>query len=413
MKKRFFLVGISILFLSTVAIGVLFVGRNNTPEIVSTEANAIDTIIAMYPPEEQDEIREGYEARMHRAKTRGGEEWRATFEEHYKKALQRSLDSRKDSQEFPDGPQGRVLYYEEMIREAKEEGLSERYIAMLEDLRENNQKAAKEIEEMRRQHQAELARYDALRTPEEKLAYYEEELKENEEWLRRATAAGDAGWIKFAQMYIKSAQQSIAYYKRQIVWDSKKPALDAQLQRVDALVDRYRHLLHIEVVDGVEKVVGIRTPDEIASSPSEKANPAEAPPPLPVMSDDVSSSPPAVANTHIPHSAGSMEYILKARTQFESWRKAIDTDYVDVLVSQYMTPQEINQYFPTDQARQELANRTEKLQSEVAANIRKLVSQLPDTTSQQKQAVARDLLTQNFDGDFAESVLKHLVFDDN
>jgi len=409
MKKRFFLVGISILFLSTVAIGVLFVGRNNTLETVSTETNAMDTIIAMYPPEEQDDIREYYEEQRQKAKATGNEEFVTRFQKVLQELLREDVDD-----PIPDDYREAAQYYDAKIQKEKAAGASGNYyIATLEYLRDMQLSLARSKEEIERQHQADRARYDALRTPEEKLAYYEEELKENEEWLRRATAAGDAGWIKFAQMHIESVQGTIEYYKRQIVWDSKKRALDAQLQRVDALVDRYRHLLHIEVVDGVEKVVGIRTPDEIVSSPSEKATPAESLPPLPVMSDDVSSSPPAVANTHIPHPAGLMEYILKARTQFESWRKAIDTDYVDVLVSQYMTPQEINQYFPTDQARQELANRTEKLQSEVAANIRKLVSQFADTTSQQKQAVARDLLTENFDGDFAESVLKHLVFDDN
>ena len=417
MKKRILWVGFSMLLLTVVALGVLFTIRTpRTPQEVSTESNEIDTIIAMYPLEEQDETRAYYEAEMQKAKATGNEGFVARFQERLRASIQEDVDEPP----IPDDHREAAQNYEAEIQKEKAAGASEDYIAVLEYLRDLRLDLAKSEEEREQKLREELARYYALRTPEEKLTYYEEELLEGEVLLRRATAEGDASWIKFAQMQIKGAQQSIEIQKRRIAWDSKKPELDALLQRADAsrsqLIEQYRHLLHTEVVDGVEEVVGVRTPDEITSSPSEKAAgssfPTEVPSPIPVMSDDVSSSPPVLENTPIPSLEGSLESVVKAETQFRAWRKDLDNDYLDVLVSQYMTPQELEQHFSTPQERQTLAKRTERLRSEVTSKIQNIVSSIPDATREQKQTIARDLLTQNFDGDFAESVLKQLDFGD-
>lgn len=416
MKKRNLWVGFSLLLLAVVAIGVLFSIRPpHTPQEVSTESNEIDAIIALYPLEEQDETRAYYEAEMQKAKATGNAGFVARFREMLQTSLQEDIDD-----PIPDDHREAAQYYEAEIQKEKAAGASEYYIGVLEYLRDGRLRLAESEEENERESREELARYYALRTPEEKLAYYEEKRQKNEAWLRQAIAAGDAGWIKFAQMAKESDERSIEYYKRRIAWNLKKPELDAQLERADAarsqLIDRYRHLLHIEVVDGVEEVVGVRTPDEITSSPSEKAErnsfPAEAPSPLPVMPDDVSASPPVVENTPIPSLEGSLESVIKAETQFKSWRKTIDTDYVDVLVSQYMTPQEINQHFPTQAERDQLKSRTTEMRKAVVSKIRNVVNGIQGATVAQKRALARKLATSNFDSEFAESVLKQLDFDD-
>ena len=85
---------------------------------------------------------------------------------------------------------------------------------------------------------------------------------------------------------------------------------------------------------------------------------------------------------------------------------------MDVLVSRYMSPQELDQSFPTPQQRQRLANRTERLQNAVVSQIRKIVSAIPDVPREQKRTFARNILTQNFDADFAQEVLNQLNFDD-
>ncbi len=90
------------------------------------------------------------------------------------------------------------------------------------------------------------------------------------------------------------------------------------------------------------------------------------------------------------------------------WRKDIEDKYFDVIVSQYMTPKEVKEYFPMETDRQMLKLRTMQLQKTVVSKIRKVVSDLPNASAEQKRAFARELVTQNFEKDFAESVLKAL-----
>ena len=105
------------------------------------------------------------------------------------------------------------------------------------------------------------------------------------------------------------------------------------------------------------------------------------------------------------------ESIVNAQTQFKAWRKDVDESYLDVLVSRYMTPKELEEYFPTQADRQNLTTRTERLQQDVVSKIRSLVSEIPNATQAQKRKLARELVTKNFDKDFAEAVLTELEKD--
>lgn len=411
MKKRILGVGVSILLLVVVAVWVLFPIRTHRQQEVSTASNDIDTIIALFPSEEQDETRTFYEAEMQKAKKTGSDGFVARFGETLKELLREMADE----EPLPDDYREAVEQYEAEIQREKEAGAHEDYIAIIEGFRDRYLRLARKQEERERKRLAKRARYDALSTPEEYLAYYEKELWEDKERLRRATAEGDASSIKIAQMLLESTQGSIDYYKTEILWRAEKPERAALLERIEQYIYKHRHLLHIEVVDGVEKVVGVRTPDEIASSPSEKAEgssfPVETPPPFPVMPDDVSSSLQVVENTSISSLEGALESVVKAQTQFKSWRKTIDTDYVDVLVSQYMTPQEINQYFPTQADRDLLQSRATDMRKAVVSKIRNVVNGIQGATVAQKREMARKLATSNFDSEFADSVLKLLTFD--
>ncbi len=416
MKRRSLWIGFSILLLVVVFLWVLFSIQTHTPQEVSTESNEIDAIIALYPLEEQGGIREYYEAEMQKAKATGNDGFVARFQGTLQELLREDVD-----EPIPDDFREAVQYYEAEIQKEKEGDNSEQLISTLEYLRDMSLDLARSKEKRERESRERLARYYALSTPEEKLAYYEEELLEDEEALRLAKEKGDASEIRYAELMVKGTKQFIEIQKGRIAWLSKKPERDALLQRAEAssarLIDKYRHLLHTEVVDGVEQVVGVRTPDEIASSSSEKSEgrsfPADVPSPVPTVSDDVSSSPSVVENTPIPAVEGAMQPFVKAQTEFQSWRNDIDQDYVDVLVSRYMSPQELEQYFPTAQQRKSLTHKTERLQDEVVSKMRKIVSAIPDVTHEQKRTFARNILTQNFDSEFAESVLKQLDFDDN
>ena len=146
------------------------------------------------------------------------------------------------------------------------------------------------------------------------------------------------------------------------------------------------------------------------------------------LSDTQSPSPPNLQQTVPEHSVvppfpegvvepqqfpvASMESIVNAQTQFQSWREDVDDAYLDVLVSRYMTPQEIDQFFPTPTDRQRLTTRTERLQQDVVSKVRALVSEIPNATQAQKSKLARELVTANFDKDFAEAVLSELEKDE-
>ena len=314
MKNRIFWVGLSILLLAVVAMWVLFPIGTHTPQEVSAGSNDIDAIIALYPLEAQDEIRADYEAKMQRAKAVGIEGFAARFQEVLHEILREDVDD-----PIPNDYREAAQYYEAEIQKEKAAGASENDIAVLKFLRDQSINLARSMEEIERETREAIARIDALHTPEEKLAYYEEELVsseeellKDEEFLRRAIAKGDASEIRTAQMFLRGTQQDIESYKRRIAWLAKKPELDALLERAAAsrsqMIDQYRHLLHTEVVDGVEHVVGVRTPDEIASSASEKSEgssfPEEAPSLVPAVSEDVSSSPLVVENTPIPSFEG-------------------------------------------------------------------------------------------------------------
>lgn len=420
MKRRILWVGVSILLLAVVAVWVLFPIRSHRQQEVSTASNDIDAIIALFPSEEQDQTRTFYEAEMQKAKETGN----AGFVARYEESLKELLIEMADEEPLPDDYREAAAQYEAEIQREKEAGADEDYIAIIESFRDTYLNLARKDEERKRKRLAKRARRDALSTPEEHLAYYEAELLEDQDRLRRATEEGNASSLKMAHSRLETTQTLIKYYKGKIAWRAKKPEVDALLERIERYKDEHRHLLHIEVVDGVEKVVGVRTPDEIASSSSEKAEgrdfpmetptpfPVETPPSPPVLPDDVSSSSLVVESTPIPSLEGALESVVKAQTQFNSWRKTIDTDYLDVLVSQYMTPQELNQYFPTQADRALLQSRSTDMRKAVVSKIRNVVNGIQGATIVQKRELARKLTTSNFDSEFAESVLKQLTFDD-
>ena len=98
-----------------------------------------------------------------------------------------------------------------------------------------------------------------------------------------------------------------------------------------------------------------------------------------------------------------------AQASLKSWRADFDNKYFDVVISQYFTPQELEQYFTTAQDREQLKSRTIAAQKEVVSKIRDLIKDIPDAN--QKREITRELVTANFDKDFADNVLKALEND--
>ncbi len=85
--------------------------------------------------------------------------------------------------------------------------------------------------------------------------------------------------------------------------------------------------------------------------------------------------------------------------------------YFDVIISQYMTPKELDRYFPTSADREMLKSRKAEMQKLVVSEMRKVISKLPDVSSVEKHNFIRKFVIDNFQKDFAESVLKALEQD--
>ena len=100
-----------------------------------------------------------------------------------------------------------------------------------------------------------------------------------------------------------------------------------------------------------------------------------------------------------------------AQLNFMPWLHTLEEDYLDVVVSQHLTPKEMRTYFPTAVDRKMLTLRTAQMQKLVVSKIRKLVSETPNATAAEKRELARELVTQSFDKDFAAAVLTELQKD--
>ncbi|MDE0315563.1 MAG: hypothetical protein OXM61_11715 [Candidatus Poribacteria bacterium] len=434
--KKLFLASVVALLLLT--IGVLLVRRhhqNNDGSPTSTaenaklktEGNDMDTIITPLPPEDQEYIQE-LQNDIREAKAAGDEEWAAELEKDLVKVREEILNP----PELPEDEHEWVLHWENEIRKAKKEGKSEQYIANLEKFRDIHLAGIAEDEKVERLRQEEQARFEALNSPEERITYYEEKLSGAEKALRVAKASGDASDIQWAEWEVEARKSDIKREKDQLAWIPVQKELDALQEWVEESspkwIEKYRSFLLIEEIDGVERIVGVRTPAEIRhaakellsdSPPSESSSVPSLPdtqstPKLQQTTPERSEVPPSSQGEAAPQQSpgAAMESIVNAQTQFQSWREDVDDDYLDVLVSQYMTPQELDQFFPTEADRQNLTKRTERLQQDVVSKVRKLVNGIPNATQAQKSKLARELVNANFDKDFADAVIEQLQLDE-
>ena len=101
----------------------------------------------------------------------------------------------------------------------------------------------------------------------------------------------------------------------------------------------------------------------------------------------------------------------KVQSKLEPFLADLDEKYFDVVVSQTLTSQEIDRYFPTDLDREMLRSRTTEFQKSVVLKVRDILDSVKGATAAQKRSLARELVNQNFDKDFAKSILSELEKD--
>ena len=251
--KKLFLASVVALLLLTIA--VLLVRRhhqNNDSSQTSTAENAklktegsdMDAIITSLPAEDQEYIQE-LEHDIREAKAAGDEEWAAELEKDLVKAREEILNP----PELPEDEHEWVLHWEDESRKAKKEGKSEQYIANLEKFRDIHLAGIAEDEKAERLRQEEQARFEALNSPEERIAYYEEKLSGAEKALRVAKASGDASDIQWAEWEVEARKSDIKRERDQLAWIPVQKELDALQEWVEESspkwIEKYRSFLQI------------------------------------------------------------------------------------------------------------------------------------------------------------------------
>ena len=117
-------------------------------------------------------------------------------------------------------------------------------------------------------------------------------------------------------------------------------------------------------------------------------------------------TPSEVVERQTPFSFDSAKSYRNARHALDQLH--IQDKYFDVILSQYMTPKELDTYFPTEADQQLLKTRKAEMQKAVISEMRKVISKLPDAPAAEKRTFIRNFVMDNFEKSFANSVLKAL-----
>ena len=253
---------------------------------------------------------------------------------------------------------------------------------------------------------AEQVRKDlALKAADPEL-YYETKIQEErdqiavkEQQIRDAEAEGDSEWADLNR-------DSLAISHRYIEWLEFDRNFDENINKMvaEGLKERLPQV-QVEFQDRLRQIIAEY---EAASKPVSSQN-TEVPDVLSTPSDTVTATPttsgPDVSDTS---AYDPVRSFTSAQSRLESWRSDFNESYIDVVASRYMSPEELDEFFPTPQEREHLKSRTTELQKLVVSQVRKLVSDVKGATAEQKRSLARELVNKNFDKDFAKSILSEL-----
>ena len=261
-------------------------------------------------------------------------------------------------------------------------------------------------------------------TPEERVKYYQEHIEEWESLISEMEANGEqVEWHRNHVATLKRYQQWEADTpRRQKEFEEGRRETEESLKKLDLwtreMIEILKPIAHFEVeeIDGKINIISWdlnydalqqRKMGQDTNAKQDAAPPASS----------ITAEPAIRPQSENPVSTSALLYdpvksLSLAQTSLKSWRADLDAKYFDVVISQYFTRQEIDAYFPTPQERENLKSRTSEMQREVVSKIRKVVSEIPNATQAQKSNLARELVTINFDKDFADAVIEQLQLDE-
>ena len=257
---------------------------------------------------------------------------------------------------------------------------------------------------------AEAIRRDAALKAADPDLYYETMIQEErdkiaatEQKILDAEAKGDSEWVDFQRKNLDFSHQYIKHLEFERDFNENLNAMVAEgirerLPQVDA---EFQARLR-QILAEYEAASKPASPKETRGS-AVPIEPQAAATATPTTSDLVGS----VSSVYDP-----VRSLTSAQSTLKSWRSDFDESYLDVIASRYMSPEELDQFFPTDQERQKLKSRTTEMRKSVVSKIRSVVNGIQGATTVQKRELARKIATSNFDSDFAQEVLNELSFDD-
>ena len=93
--------------------------------------------------------------------------------------------------------------------------------------------------------------------------------------------------------------------------------------------------------------------------------------------------------------------------QVLDWDVDFEDQYLDVVVSQSLSPEEFDEFFPTDASRAELRVRQQEMHADIARRVQGLLAE--DTGNrEEKLSIIRQTLSENWSPDIADGVLERL-----
>ena len=278
----------------------------------------------------------------------------------------------------------------------------------------------KVIEEMG-QIRRELRRLDPAAYHTAEIQRYKAKIPETEARIREAEAKGDSEDADFLRAhltalhdFIESEELMLEFEQREEVWKPReqeavrKAIAEWEHNPPEWLKEYRRSMASIDKLKEALEALEAGAASPATSSEVPVPPPSEAPGPLP---SEVPVPPPSEALIPLSSFYDPVRSLETTQEALRPLRLDLDEKYLDVVVSQHLTPTELAKYFPTAEAREILKRRTSDMQEEVVSQIRKVVNDVKGATAAQRRELARELVIVNFEKDFAKAVLTELAKD--
>ncbi len=248
-------------------------------------------------------------------------------------------------------------------------------------------------------------------------SYFEELRKSDPETAAKIESELAAELAAYKQELVDFEAEMAENAKRREAWKAERRASEREAaafrERVDKFIERMRADL---IFDESGTPIGFK--DGVVASHFEdtEAAPVDDPPSL---DEPVPLAEPPEADRSASPVADAPAVVPQATVDPRVWRETIKGEmarldigfyekYPDVVICPHLSEAEYQLFFPTEESRRTLQRRTESVQRAYAREISVLLQKAPRESRAGLREGVRDDLTQKWDADFAESVLRQL-----